>query len=129
MNEIETIEERIRRNIRIEREITQRGAQKQQGGRESMDRGLNKAFEKLTEALQFTGDKNVVAIRACRATHDGGFIKEVAEITFRNGSKFYADIGGDSNTTAMYDVLAVLCGLKPRSHNIEKIEYIEEAKT
>ena len=93
-----------------------------------MDKGLNKAFEKLTEALQFTRDKDVVAIRACRDIYDGGYVKEVAEIRFRNGSKIYADIGGDANTTAMYDVLAVLCELKPRSRKIEKIEYIEEVE-
>ena len=54
-----------------------------------MDKGLNKAFEKLTEALQYTRDK-------------------------------------DANTTAMYDVLAVLCQLKPKSKNIYKLTDIEE---
>ena len=29
-----------------------------------MDKGLNKAFEKLTEALQYTRDKDVISIKA-----------------------------------------------------------------
>lgn len=91
-----------------------------------MDSGLNKAFEKLTEALQFTRDKNVASIRACINTDKNGYKKEVAQITFKDGWKMYADIGGDANTTAMYDVLATLCELKKPSKGIYRVEPIIE---
>lgn len=86
-----------------------------------MDKGLSKAFEKLTEALQFTRDKGVVSIRPCMNIDKDGYYKEVAKITFTTGTEIYADIGGDANTAAMYDVLAVLCQQKPRSRGIYKV--------
>ena len=46
-----------------------------------MDKGLNKAFEKLTEALQYTRDKDVISIKACMNVDKDGFHKEVAKIT------------------------------------------------
>ena len=91
-----------------------------------MDKGGQKALAKLVEALQFTRDKDVVSITACMNTDREGYKKEVAEIVFQNGTKTYADIGGDANTTAMYDVLAVLCRLKRPSKGIYKLEPVEE---
>ena len=97
-----------------------------------MDRGLHEAFEHLTEALQYTRDKDVVSIVPCldyyHASDGREYVKEVAEITYRSGRKIYADIGGDANTTAMYDVLAVLCEQKHPSQKIERIVHIEEVK-
>ena len=96
-----------------------------------MDKGLHEAFRHLTEALQYTRDKDVVSIMPCldyyHASDGREYVKEVAEITFESGQKMYANIGGDANTTAMYDVLAVLCEQKRPSTKIERIQYIEEA--
>ncbi|MBR3243723.1 MAG: hypothetical protein IKF90_13685 [Parasporobacterium sp.] len=99
-----------------------------------MDRGLHEAFACLTEALQYTRDKNIESITPCLNYYhmpesgDREWVKEVAEITYRSGRKIYADIGGDANTAAMYDTLAVICGLKAPSSRIERIEYIEEVE-
>ena len=71
-------------------------------------------------------ENDVISIKACMNVDKDGFHKEVAKLTFSNGSKIYADIRGDANTTAMYDVLAVLCQLKPKSKNIYKLTDIEE---
>jgi len=49
-------------------------------------------------------------------------MKEVAEITYDNGTVRYADIGCDSNLTAIYDVIAVIQQIKPKSKAIERIE-------
>ena len=92
-----------------------------------MDKGLYEAFACLTEALQYTRDKDIVSIIPCQDFFRDGtneYCKEVAEITYRSGKKIYADIGGDANTAAMYDTLAVICGLKAPSSAIERIEYI-----
>lgn len=97
-----------------------------------MDKGIHGAFECLTDALQYTRDKDIKAIRPCRnyyhmpETGDREWVKEVAEIEYKNGRKVYADIGCDANTAAMYDTLAVICGLKSPSGYIERIEPIEE---
>ena len=50
------------------------------------------------------------------------YMKEVAEITYDSGHVKYADIGCDSNLTAIYDVIAVIQQIKPRSEVIERIE-------
>ena len=47
--------------------------------------------------------------------------KEVAEITYDNVTRRYADIGCDSNLTAVFDVVAVIQQIKPRSSAIERI--------
>ena len=49
------------------------------------------------------------------------YCKEVAEITYKDGHRKYADIGCDSNITAAYDVLAVIQGIKPQSTHIQRI--------
>lgn len=91
-----------------------------------MDKSINTAFIYLVKALKYTRDHNVKAIHACVNTDEDGYQKEVAEIEFEDGFKLYADIGGDANTTAMYDVLAVLCDLKRPSRNIHDVKRIEE---
>lgn len=91
-----------------------------------MDKSVNTAFLYLVKALKYTRDNNVKSIRACINTDTCGYKKEVAEITFEDGYKLYSDIGGDANTTAMYDVLAVLCNLKHPSLGIHKVEPIKE---
>lgn len=94
-----------------------------------MDKGLHAAFRHLTEALQHTRDKDIVSIIPCADLFHVDtmvYMKEVAEITYKNGRKLYADIGGDANTAAMYDVLAVICGLKNPSNAIERIVPIKE---
>ena len=98
-----------------------------------MDKGLHNAFKHLTQALQYTRDKDVVSIVPCfdyyHVSHDDReYVKEVAEITYKSGRKMYVDIDCDANTTAMYDVLAVLCDLRHPSLKIERIEYIEEVE-
>lgn len=91
-----------------------------------MDKSINTAFIYLVKALKYTRDHNVKAIHACVNTDEDGYQKEVAEIEYEDGFKLYADIGGDANTTAMYDVLAVLCDLKRPSSNIHDVKRIEE---
>lgn len=51
------------------------------------------------------------------------FVKEVTVIEFENGQKIYADIGGDANHTAIYDIMAVLMGQKKRSSVIVRIVF------
>lgn len=91
-----------------------------------MDKSINTAFIYLVKALKYTRDHNVKAIHACVNTDEDGYQKEVAEIEYEDGFKLYADIGGDANTTAMYDVLAVLCDLKRPSSNIHDVKRIAE---
>ena len=91
-----------------------------------MDKSINTAFIYLVKALKYTRDHNVKAIHACMNTDKDGYQKEVAEIEYEDGHTLYADIGGDANTTAMYDVLAVLCGLKKSSSNIHDVKRIAE---
>lgn len=93
-----------------------------------MDEGLNKCLEYLALAIKETR----LPVRSIRPAMDyykigdREYQKEVAEIEFENGTKRYADIGGDSNLAAIYDVVAVLMDKKPRSKVIERIEYIAE---
>ena len=93
-----------------------------------MNKDINTTLAALVPILRMNGEK-VTSIEAVRDWHgsyynaDGReFMKEVAEITFDNGHRIYADIGSDSILTACYDVLAVIHDLKPRSEYIERIE-------
>ncbi len=89
-----------------------------------MNKNINHTLMSLVPILQ-ANHEPVVKIEAVRDKFkDGGreYVKEVAEITYINGSRKYADIGGDSNLTAIYDVMAVIQELKPQSAKIETIE-------
>ena len=88
-----------------------------------MNKEINKTLMALVPVLQMNGEK-VVKIEAVQNwyRHDGReYCKEVAEITYSDGYQRYADIGCDSNLTAVYDVLAVIQQLKPKSNAIERI--------
>ena len=98
-----------------------------------MNKDINKTLAALVPLLQMNGEK-VESIEAVRNWYkavdkygDGRereFCKEVAEITYKGGCirRIYADIGGDSNLTACYDVLAVIQQIKHQSSAIERIE-------
>ena len=90
-----------------------------------MNRDINTTLMALVPILRMNGEK-VASIEAVRDWYKGiggrEYGKEVAEITYDSGYVKYADIGGDSNLTACYDVLAVIQDLKPRSAYIERIE-------
>ncbi len=96
-----------------------------------MNKDINTTLAALVPILRMNGEK-VASIEAVRDWYkdtyvekDGRhreYMKEVAEITYDNGYRKYADIGGDANLTACYDVLAVIQDLKPRSAYVERIE-------
>ena len=96
-----------------------------------MNKDINTTLMALIPILRMNGEK-VASIEAVHDWYKGTyvekdgrhrkFMKEVAEITFDNGHRIYADIGSDSNLAACYDVLAVILDLKPRSEYIERIE-------
>ena len=89
-----------------------------------MNKDINKTLMALVPILRMNGEK----VKNIEAVHDwykvGGqeYMKEVAEITYDSGILRYADIGCDSNLTAVYDVLAVIQQIRPRSKAIERIE-------
>lgn len=96
-----------------------------------MNKDINNTLAALVLVLRINGEKvkNIEAVRDWYQApdHCGGgelreYCKEVAEITYDSGHVIYADIGGDSNLTACYDVLAVIQQLKPKSSAIERIE-------
>ena len=95
-----------------------------------MNKNINKTLAALVPILRMNGEK-IQKIEAVRnwytARHPGEetareYCKEVAEITTDSGVMIYADIGGDSNLTACFDVLAVIQQIKPRSKCIKRIE-------
>ncbi len=90
-----------------------------------MNKDINKTLKALVPIMRMNGEK-VVSIEAVRDWYHGTsgneYMKEVAEITYENGTRRYADIGCDSNLTACYDILAVIQDIKPRSSAIERIE-------
>lgn len=88
-----------------------------------MNKDINYTLMALVPVLRMNKEK-VVKIEAVHNwfTVDGKtYCKEVAEITYENGHKRYADIGSDSNLTACYDILAVIQEIKPGSKAIESI--------
>ena len=89
-----------------------------------MNRDINKTLSALVPVLNLNGEK-VKSIEAVQDWYKGidgrEYMKEVAEITYENGYRRYADIGCDSNLTAVYDVLAVIQERKPKSNVIERI--------
>ena len=66
--------------------------------------------------------KTIEAVRDWYKVDGSEYMKGVAEITYENGHRRYADIGCDSNLTALYDILAVIQDIKPSSSKIERIE-------
>lgn len=87
-----------------------------------MNTNINETLFWLKEILRMNGE-NVKSIEAVEDWYDNGqYMKEVAEITYENGAKRYADIGCDSNLAAVYDIMAVMCDIKPRSQAIGEIK-------
>lgn len=94
-----------------------------------MNRDINFTLMALVPILQMNRErvKKIEAVQdwyidAYRGGEKREYYKEVAEITYDNGTVRYADIGGDSNLTAVYDVIAVIQGIGPQSKRIERIE-------
>ena len=89
-----------------------------------MNKDINKTLMALVPILKMNGENvtNIEAVHDWYKVGDREYMKEVAEITYDNGTVRYADIGCDSNLTAIYDVIAVIQQVKPRSKAIERIE-------
>lgn len=88
-----------------------------------MNRDINLTLSALVPLLRMNGEK-VVSVEAVEDWYeiDGReYMKEVAEITYENGYRQYADIGCDANLTAVYDVIRVIQQVKPKSEKIERI--------
>lgn len=88
-----------------------------------MNKDINYTLSALVPILQMNREK-VVSIEAVEDwyTIDGHeYMKEVAEIEYESGYCQYADIGCDSNLTAICDVIAVINQVKPKSSRIERI--------
>ena len=91
---------------------------------QAMNKDINKTLMALVPILKMNGENvtNIEAVHDWYKVGDREYMKEVAEITYDNGTVRYADIGCDSNLTAIYDVIAVIQQIKPRSKAIERIE-------
>ena len=89
-----------------------------------MNKDINKTLMALVPILRMNGENvtNIEAVHDWYKAGDREYMKEVAEITYDNGTVRYADIGCDSNLTAIYDVIAVIQQITPRSKAIERIE-------
>lgn len=88
-----------------------------------MNKDINFTLSALVPLLQMNHEK-VVSVEAVEDWYevDGReYMKEVAEITYESGYCQYADIGCDSNLTAVCDVIAVINQIKPKSSRIERI--------
>ncbi len=97
-----------------------------------MDAGITECLYYLGKALSKTRYK-VQTIKPCQDWYkvreedrEHEYMKEVAEITFQNGDVIYADIGCDSNSAAIKDVMYVVDGDKKQSSKIERLVYIEK---
>jgi hypothetical protein len=90
----------------------------------AMNKDINKTLMALVPILRMNGENvtNIEAVHDWYKAGDREYMKEVAEITYDNGTVRYADIGCDSNLTAIYDVIAVIQQITPRSKAIERIE-------
>ena len=88
-----------------------------------MNKDINKTLMALVPILRMNGEsiKSIEAVHDWYKVCDREYLKEVAEITYDNGCVRYADIECDSNLTAVYDVIAVIQQIKPRSKAIERI--------
>ena len=94
-----------------------------------MNKDINRTLAALVPILRMNGApiQKIEAVRNWyKVRHRGEatareYCKEVAEITTDSGV-MYADIGGDSNMTACFDVLGVIQQINPQSERIERIE-------
>ena len=88
-----------------------------------MNKTINHTLMALVPVLRMNGEKikKIEAVQDWYRVKEREYCKEVAEITFDDDYQIYADIGCDSNLTAVYDVVAVVQDLKPRSERIERI--------
>lgn len=88
-----------------------------------MNKDINRTLMALVPILRMNGEmvKSIEAVNDWFKVGDREYLKEVAEITYDNGTRRYADIGCDSNLTAVFDVVAVIQQIKPRSSAIERI--------
>ena len=89
-----------------------------------MNKDINKTLMAIVPILNMNRErvKTIEAVRDWYKVDGREYMKEVAEITYENGHRRYADIGCDSNLTALYDILAVIQEIKPSSSKIERIE-------
>ena len=89
-----------------------------------MNKDINKTLMALVPILRMNNEKvrKIEAVKNWHTFNGKEYMKEVAEIIYDNGNKIYADIECDSNLTAIYDVIAVIQQIKPRSEAIERIE-------
>lgn len=88
-----------------------------------MNKDINYTLTALVTLLRMNGEKvaSVEAVEDWYEIDGHEYMKEVAEITYENGYRQYADIGCDSNLTAICDVIAVINQIKPKSSRIERI--------
>lgn len=89
-----------------------------------MNKDINRTLMALVPILRMNGEKvkSIEAVHDWYKVDDREYMKEVAEITYDSGYCKYADIGCDSNLTAIFDVIAVIQQIKPKSSKIERIE-------
>lgn len=89
-----------------------------------MNKDINFTLMALVPLLNLNGEKvkSIEAVKDWYKVENKELCKEVAEIVYEDGSRIYADIGCDSNLTAVYDVMAVLQEIKTPSKKIERIE-------
>lgn len=88
-----------------------------------MNKDINTTLMALVPILRMNGEKikRIEAVQDWYKASGREYMKEVAEITYDDGYHIYADIGCDSNLTAVYDVIAVIQEIKPRSSAIERV--------
>ena len=89
-----------------------------------MNKDINKTLMALVPILRMNNEnvQKIEAVKNWYTLNGEEYMKEVAEITYDSGHVKYADIGCDSNLTAIYDVIAVIQQIKPESEVIERIE-------
>ena len=89
-----------------------------------MNKDINFTLMTLVPVLRMNGEKvkSIEAVENWYKVEDREYCKEVAEITYDNGHHLYADIGCDSNLTAVYDIMAVIQELKPAGTKIERVK-------
>ena len=95
-----------------------------QKGKEGVNADINKTLAMFVPILRANSEQ----VQSIEAVHDWytvdncEYLKEVAEITYDDGTLKYADIGSDSNLTALYDIIGVIQHIRPQSKVVERIE-------